>query len=51
MVLQTVVVAGIAYLLLPNSVATASFLTEEERAFAVSRLRSDVPSQLVQDGS
>jgi len=49
--LLTVVVAVIAYVLLPNTVAGASFLTKEERSFAVSRLRSDVPSRLVQDGS
>jgi len=48
--LLTVVVAGVAYLLLPNTVAGASFLSEEERSLAVTRLRSDVPSRLVPDG-
>lgn len=41
--LITIVVAGICYLFLPNSVEEASFLTAEERALAVARLRADRP--------
>ncbi|TVY43165.1 putative transporter [Lachnellula occidentalis] len=47
----TVVVGVIAYFLLPNSVDTASFLKEDERAYARTRLHLDVPSRLAQDGS
>ncbi|TVY55506.1 putative transporter [Lachnellula cervina] len=47
----TVVVGVIAYFLLPNSVDTASFLKEDERVYARTRLHHDVPSRLAQDGS
>lgn len=43
--LLTVVVAGIAYIFLPNSVETASFLTPEERQYAVQRLVTDRPAK------
>ncbi|KAF4626736.1 hypothetical protein G7Y89_g11421 [Cudoniella acicularis] len=49
--LLTVVVGAISYFLLPNSVETASFLHEEERIFARTRLHLDLPSRLTQDGS
>jgi hypothetical protein len=49
--LQTVGAGAISYFLLPNTVATASFLTEDERIFAASRLHQDVPSRVVQDGT
>lgn len=35
---KTVVCGVIAYLFLPSSIATASFMKPEERAFAISRL-------------
>jgi hypothetical protein len=44
-------VGSISYLLLPNSVDTASFLREDERIFARARLHLDVPSRLAQDGA
>jgi hypothetical protein len=47
---QTVVVGIGAYFLLPNTIGTASFLKEDERIFAVTRLRHDVPARLTQDG-
>ncbi|TVY16992.1 putative transporter, partial [Lachnellula arida] len=47
----TVVVGVIAYFLLPNSVDTASFLKEDERVYARTRLHLDMPSRLAQDGS
>ncbi|PBP16529.1 hypothetical protein BUE80_DR012780 [Diplocarpon rosae] len=47
----TVVVGFVAYFLLPNSVETASFLTEAERTFASSRLHLDRPSRPAGDGS
>lgn len=43
---QTVVVGIIAYFLLVNSVETAHFLTEEEKAYAVARLAADKPQAL-----
>jgi len=49
--LLTVVVGFIAYVVLPNTVSTASFLKEEEREFAATRLHLDMPSRLAQDGS
>lgn len=49
--LQTVGVGAFSYFLLPNTVAEASFLREDERIFAVSRLHQDVPSRVVQDGT
>ncbi|TVY26070.1 putative transporter [Lachnellula hyalina] len=49
--LLTVVVGVIAYFLLPNSVDTASFLKEDERVYARTRLHLDLPSRLAQDGS
>lgn len=36
--------------MLPNSIATAPFLKEEERVFAVTRLHLDTPSRLALDG-
>ena len=36
---KTVVAGAIAYWLLPTSITTASYLSEEERAFAVQRLQ------------
>ena len=47
---QTVLVGVAAYFLLPNTIATASFLKEDERVFAVSRLHLDIPSRLAEDG-
>jgi hypothetical protein len=44
--LLTVVVGIVAYLLLPNSVETASFLKPEERVHARARLHLDTPSRL-----
>lgn len=41
----TCVIAAGAYFLLPNSVATASFLTAEERAFAQVRLKASHQSE------
>jgi len=49
--LLTVVVGILAYFMLPNSVSTASFLKEEERVFAATRLHLDMPSRLAEDGS
>ncbi|KAE9381070.1 putative MFS transporter [Stipitochalara longipes BDJ] len=49
--LLTVAVGVLAYFMLPNSVSTASFLKEEERVFAASRLHLDMPSRLAEDGS
>lgn len=49
--LITVVVGIFAYFMLPNSIATASFLSEKERSFAVARLHLDTPSRLALDGS
>ncbi|TVY32013.1 putative transporter [Lachnellula subtilissima] len=49
--LLTVVVGVIAYFLLPNSVDTASFLKEDERVYARTRLHLDLPSRLAQDDS
>ncbi|KAH8772270.1 putative MFS transporter [Hyaloscypha sp. PMI_1271] len=49
--LITVVVGIFAYFMLPNSVSTASFLKKEERVFAATRLRLDMPSRLAEDGS
>ncbi|KAG0646489.1 putative transporter [Hyphodiscus hymeniophilus] len=49
--LFTVVVGICAYFLLPNTIATASFLNEEERNYAVTRLHLDTPSRLAQDGA
>ncbi|KAN0122928.1 putative MFS transporter [Hyaloscypha variabilis] len=49
--LLTVVIGVLAYFVLPNSVSTASFLKEEERVFAASRLHLDMPSRLAEDGS
>ncbi|KAH8588830.1 putative MFS transporter [Bisporella sp. PMI_857] len=49
--LITIVVGIISYFLLPNTVATASFLKPREREFAVTRLNQDVPSRLAEDGS
>jgi len=37
--MQTVVAGFIAYLLLPTSIATAPYLTEEEKEFALQRLQ------------
>jgi Major Facilitator Superfamily len=48
---QTVVCGVVSYFLLPNGVDTASFLREDERVFATTRLQLDVPSRLAQDGS
>jgi hypothetical protein len=45
-----VVVGVLAYFMLPNSVSIASFLKEEERVFAASRLHLDMPSRLAEDG-
>ncbi|AEO68110.1 uncharacterized protein THITE_160239 [Thermothielavioides terrestris NRRL 8126] len=42
--LITVVAAALAYLLLPTSIATASYLTQEERDFAVLRLQGGARS-------
>ena len=43
--------AGIlAYFILPNNVATASFLKDDERIFAQKRLHLDTPSRLAEDG-
>ena len=39
-----------AYVMLPNSIATAPFLSEKERVFAVTRLHLDTPSRLALDG-
>jgi len=36
--------------MLPNTLGTASFLKEDERSFAVTRLRNDVPSRISEDG-
>jgi hypothetical protein len=36
--------------MLPNSVTTASFLKEDERVFAATRLHLDMPSRLAEDG-
>ena len=47
---QTVVVGIGAYFMLPNTLGTASFLKEDERSFAVTRLRNDVPSRISEDG-
>lgn len=41
--LLTIVAAGIAYIFLPNDLETASFLTDEERRYAVNRLLADRP--------
>ncbi|PSS23476.1 hypothetical protein M430DRAFT_97942 [Amorphotheca resinae ATCC 22711] len=45
--LLTVGVGAFSYFLLPNTVAEASFLREDERIFAVSRLHQDVPSRVL----
>ncbi|KAH6847413.1 major facilitator superfamily domain-containing protein [Chaetomium sp. MPI-CAGE-AT-0009] len=42
--LLTVVSAAVAYLLLPTSIATASYLTEEEKEFALLRLQGHTQS-------
>ncbi|KAG9244109.1 putative MFS transporter [Calycina marina] len=49
--LLTVVVGVVAYFLLPNTIATAMFLEDDEKSFAVTRLRADVPSHLSESGS
>lgn len=49
--LLTVVVGIFAYLMLPNTIATASFLNEDERVFAVTRLHLDMPSRYAADGT
>lgn len=36
---KTILAAAVAYLLLPTSIATASYLTEEEKDFALLRLQ------------
>ncbi|RQM07769.1 hypothetical protein DH86_00003052, partial [Scytalidium sp. 3C] len=41
--LITVVAGVVSYFMLPNSVETAGFLTEEERLYAVQRLAGDKP--------
>jgi len=41
--LLTIVVAGLCYIFLPNSVEEASFLSAEERTLALARLRADRP--------
>jgi len=47
----TVAVGIFAYIMLPNSIATASFLSEQERVYAVTRLHLDMPSRESLDGS
>ncbi|RAL15309.1 putative MFS transporter [Aspergillus homomorphus CBS 101889] len=42
--LLTFSVGGLSYFLLPNNLETASFLTQEERAFALDRFMLDAPS-------
>ncbi|CAL3961880.1 unnamed protein product [Diplocarpon coronariae] len=49
--LLTVIVGFVTYFLLPNSVETAPFLTEEERVFASARLHLDRPSRTAGGGS
>lgn len=41
---KTVVAAAVAYLLLPTSIAGASYLTKEEKEFALQRLQGHTQS-------
>lgn len=43
--MQTVVAGVIAYLLLPSSILTAPYLTEEEKEFALRRLEGHADSE------
>jgi len=46
---QTALVGIASYFLLPNGIATAKFLTHEEREFALRRLVDDTSSNRVSD--